>query len=268
MIDIKNKVFVFTGVTGTLGSVQAEGLAKAGAKLALLGRNQNLLSEQVDTLRQYHTEVEAYQVDVLNKAELEATASKIVARFGTIDALINAVGGNLQGATIPDDKTIFDLSENDFDTVMNLNLKGTILPSIVFGKVMSQNGKGAIVNYSSMAVDRAITRVVGYSAAKAAMENFTRWMAVEMALKFGDGLRVNAIAPGFFIAKQNQRLLTNEDGSLTERGQKIINNTPMRRFGKPEELNGAIQFLCSESASFITGAVLPIDGGFNAFSGV
>jgi len=268
LIDIKNKVFVFTGVTGTLGSVQAEGLAKAGAKLALLGRNQNLLSEQVDTLRQYHTEVEAYQVDVLNKAELEATASKIVARFGTIDALINAVGGNLQGATIPDDKTIFDLSENDFDTVMNLNLKGTILPSIVFGKVMSQNGKGAIVNYSSMAVDRAITRVVGYSAAKAAMENFTRWMAVEMALKFGDGLRVNAIAPGFFIAKQNQRLLTNEDGSLTERGQKIINNTPMRRFGKPEELNGAIQFLCSESASFITGAVLPIDGGFNAFSGV
>lgn len=268
MIDIKNKVFVFTGVTGTLGSVQAEGLAKAGAKLALLGRNQNLLSEQVDTLRQYHTEVEAYQVDVLNKAELEATASKIVARFGTIDALINAVGGNLQGATIPDDKTIFDLSENDFDTVLNLNLKGTILPSIVFGKVMSQNGKGAIVNYSSMAVDRAITRVVGYSAAKAAMENFTRWMAVEMALKFGDGLRVNAIAPGFFIAKQNQRLLTNEDGSLTERGQKIINNTPMRRFGKPEELNGAIQFLCSESASFISGAVLPIDGGFNAFSGV
>ena len=268
MIDIKNKVFVFTGVTGTLGSVQAEGLAKAGAKLALLGRNQNLLSEQVDTLRQYHTEVEAYQVDVLNKAELEATASKIVARFGTIDALINAVGGNLQGATIPDDKTIFDLSENDFDTVLNLNLKGTILPSIVFGKVISQNGKGAIVNYSSMAVDRAITRVVGYSAAKAAMENFTRWMAVEMALKFGDGLRVNAIAPGFFIAKQNQRLLTNEDGSLTERGQKIINNTPMRRFGKPEELNGAIQFLCSESASFITGAVLPIDGGFNAFSGV
>jgi NAD(P)-dependent dehydrogenase (short-subunit alcohol dehydrogenase family) len=268
LIDIKNKVFVFTGVTGTLGSVQAEGLAKAGAKLALLGRNQNLLSEQVDTLRQYHTEVEAYQVDVLNKAELEATASKIVARFGTIDALINAVGGNLQGATIPDDKTIFDLSENDFDTVLNLNLKGTILPSIVFGKVMSQNGKGAIVNYSSMAVDRAITRVVGYSAAKAAMENFTRWMAVEMALKFGDGLRVNAIAPGFFIAKQNQRLLTNEDGSLTERGQKIINNTPMRRFGKPEELNGAIQFLCSESASFITGAVLPIDGGFNAFSGV
>ena len=268
MIDIKNKVFVFTGVTGTLGSVQAEGLAKAGAKLALLGRNQNLLSEQVDTLRQYHTEVEAYQVDVLNKAELEATASKIVARFGTIDALINAVGGNLQGATIPDDKTIFDLSENDFDTVLNLNLKGTILPSIVFGKVMSQNGKGAIVNYSSMAVDRAITRVVGYSAAKAAMENFTKWMAVEMALKFGDGIRVNAIAPGFFIGKQNRDLLLNKDGSLSERGEKIIRNTPMKRFGEAEELNGPIHFLCSDSASFVTGIVLPVDGGFSAYSGV
>ena len=207
-------------------------------------------------------------MDVLNKAALENIAHHILARFGTVDGLINAVGGNLPGATIADDKTIFDLTEKDFDSVLSLNLKGTILPSMVFGEIMSKNGTGTIVNYSSMAVDRAITRVVGYSAAKAAMENFTRWMAVEMALKFGDGIRVNAIAPGFFIAKQNQRLLTNEDGTLTTRGQKIINNTPMGRFGRPEELNGAIHFLCSDSASFITGVVLPIDGGFNAFSGV
>ncbi len=268
MFDIKDKVFVFTGVTGTLGSIQAESLVRAGAKLALLGRNQALLDELVQKLRVHHPDVEAYQVDVLDKSNLETVAKEIMNRFGAIDALINAVGGNLSGATIPDDKTIFDLSEEAFDTVLRLNLKGTVLPSMVFGKEMSKKGKGSIINYSSMAVDRAITRVVGYSAAKAAMENFTRWMAVEMALKFGDGIRVNAIAPGFFIAKQNQRLLTNEDGSLTERGQKIINNTPMRRFGRPEELNGAIHFLCSESASFITGAVLPIDGGFNAFSGV
>ena len=188
--------------------------------------------------------------------------------MGRIDVLINAVGGNLPGATIPDHQSIFDLQESDFDQVIDLNLKGTVLPSMVFGKTMSEQGSGAIVNYSSMAVDRVITRVVGYSAAKAAMENFTRWMAVEMALKFGDGIRVNAIAPGFFIGKQNKALLLNEDGSLTERGQKIINNTPMKRFGNPEELSGAIHFLCSDSASFVTGVVLPVDGGFNAYSGV
>ena len=160
------------------------------------------------------------------------------------------------------------MSETDFDEVVDLNLKGTILPSIVFGEVMAKQGKGSIVNYSSMAVDRVITRVVGYSAAKAAMENFTKWMAVEMALKFGDGIRVNAIAPGFFIGKQNKNLLLNDDGSHTERGEKIIRNTPMRRFGKAEELSGAIHFLCSDSSCFVTGIVLPVDGGFSAYSGV
>ena len=149
-----------------------------------------------------------------------------------------------------------------------MNLKGTILPSIVFGEIIAKQGKGSIVNYSSMTVDRVMTRVVGYSSAKAAMENFTRWMAVEMALKFGEGIRVNAIAPGFFIGKQNKKLLLNKDGSLTDRGKKIIQNTPMKRFGKPEELNGVIHFLCSDSSKFITGAVLPVDGGFSAFSGV
>lgn len=268
MFDVKDKVFVFTGATGTLGSIQAESLLAAGAKVALLGRNQDLLNTQKKQFESYVDNIEIFQVNVLNKTALENIAQDILNRFGTVDGLINAVGGNLPGATIADDKTIFDLTEKDFDLVLSLNLKGTILPSTVFGKIMSKNGTGTIVNYSSMAVDRAITRVVGYSAAKAAMENFTRWMAVEMALKFGDGIRVNAIAPGFFIAKQNQRLLTNEDGTLTARGQKIINNTPMGRFGRPEELNGAIHFLCSDSASFITGIVLPIDGGFNAFSGV
>ena len=188
--------------------------------------------------------------------------------FGQIDGLINAVGGNLPGAVISDDKSIFDLSEKDFDEVVDLNLKGTVLPSIVFGEVMAEQGRGSIVNYSSMTVDRVITRVVGYSAAKAAMENFTRWMAVEMALKYGDGIRVNAIAPGFFIGKQNKKLLLNEDGSLTERGEKIIQNTPMKRFGKADELSGAIHFLCSDSARFVTGIVLPVDGGFSAYSGI
>lgn len=267
MFDLKDRVIVLTGSTGVLASALATSLAKAKAKLFILGRNKNLLLELKKSIGRY-TVVEYYVADVLERSQLEAVCASIVKKTGRIDVLINAVGGNLPGAVIPDEKSIFDLSEKDFDNVVDLNLKGTVLPSIVFGEVLSKQGSGSIINYSSMTVDRVITRVVGYSAAKAAMENFTKWMAVEMALKFGDGIRVNAIAPGFFIGKQNKSLLLNEDGSLTERGEKIIKNTPMKRFGKPEELNGAIHFLCSDSSKFVTGIVLPVDGGFSAYSGV
>ena len=267
MFDLKDRVIVLTGSTGVLASALASSLARAKAKLFILGRNENLLLELKKSIERY-TVVEYYVADVLERSELEAVCASIVKKTGRIDVLINAVGGNLPGAVIPDEKSIFDLSEKDFDDVVDLNLKGTVLPSIVFGEVLSKQGSGSIINYSSMTVDRVITRVVGYSAAKAAMENFTKWMAVEMALKFGDGIRVNAIAPGFFIGKQNKSLLLNEDGSLTERGEKIIKNTPMKRFGKPEELNGAIHFLCSDSSKFVTGIVLPVDGGFSAYSGV
>ncbi len=267
MFELKGKVIVLTGATGALGSALALSLAKAEAKLVLLGRNQALMDALVDQLSAFTTAV-AYAVDVMNRDDLMRVRKQIVGTFQRIDVLINAVGGNLPGAVIPDDQSIFNLSVADFDQVVDLNLKGTLLPSIVFGEVMSQQKKGSIINYSSMAVDRVITRVVGYSASKAAMENFTRWMAVEMALKFGDGIRVNAIAPGFFIGKQNRDLLLNKDGSLSERGEKIIRNTPMKRFGEAEELNGPIHFLCSDSASFVTGIVLPVDGGFSAYSGV
>ena len=267
MFELKGKVIVLTGATGALGSALALSLAKAEAKLVILGRNQALMDALVDQLSAFTTAV-AYAVDVMNRDDLMRVRKQIVGTFQRIDVLINAVGGNLPGAVIPDDQSIFNLSVADFDQVVDLNLKGTLLPSIVFGEVMSQQKKGSIINYSSMAVDRVITRVVGYSASKAAMENFTRWMAVEMALKFGDGIRVNAIAPGFFIGKQNRDLLLNKDGSLSERGEKIIRNTPMKRFGEAEELNGPIHFLCSDSASFVTGIVLPVDGGFNSYSGV
>ena len=267
MFDLKDRVIVLTGSTGVLASALASSLAKAKAKLFILGRNKNLLLELKKSTQRY-TVVEYYVADVLERSELESVCNSIVKKTGRIDVLINAVGGNLPGAVIPDEKSIFDLSEKDFDDVVDLNLKGTVLPSIIFGEVLSKQGSGSIINYSSMTVDRVITRVVGYSAAKAAMENFTKCMAVEMALKFGDGIRVNAIAPGFFIGKQNKSLLLNEDGSLTERGEKIIKNTPMKRFGKPEELNGAIHFLCSDSSKFVTGIVLPVDGGFSAYSGV
>ncbi len=267
MFDLKDRVFVLTGVTGALGGALAQSLARVKVKLILLGRSENLLKKLKSKLEK-QTTVVYHVVDVMNQSELIQTRTKILDEFGRIDSLINAVGGNLPGAVIPDDKSIFDMAETDFDEVVDLNLKGTLLPSIVFGKVMAEQGKGSIVNYSSMSVDRVITRVVGYSAAKAAMENFTRWMAVEMALKFGDGIRVNAIAPGFFIGKQNRDLLLNKDGSLTERGEKIIRNTPMGRFGEAEELSGAIHFLCSDSAAFVTGIVLAVDGGFSAYTGV
>ncbi|MEL0317491.1 MAG: SDR family oxidoreductase [Flavobacteriaceae bacterium] len=267
MFDLKDKVIILTGATGVLGSAIALSLAKAQVQLILLGRNQELLDLLNSQLTPF-TKVRTFVVDVLNKQDLLGVRSKILSELNRIDILINAVGGNLPGAVILDHKTVFDLSESDFDEVVDLNLKGTLLPSLVFGEIMGKQGKGSIINYSSMAVDRVITRVLGYSASKAAMENFTRWMAVEMALKFGDGVRVNAIAPGFFIGKQNKALLLNEDSSLTERGEKIIRNTPMKRFGEAEELNGPIHFLCSDSASFVTGVVLPVDGGFSAYSGV
>lgn len=267
MFEIKNKVIVITGATGSLGSELALSLAKSKAQLVILGRNQKLLDELSSKLNPY-TIVQTYVVNVMDRLDLVRVRNEMMLHFDRIDVLINAVGGNLPGAVIPDDKSVFELSETDFDEVVDLNLKGTLLPCLVFGELMSKKKKGSIINYSSMAVNRVITRVVGYSASKAAVENFTRWMAVEMALKFGDGIRVNAIAPGFFVGKQNKNLLYNIDGSLSERGEKIIKNTPMQRFGKAEELNGPVHFLCSDSSSFVTGVVLPVDGGFNAFSGV
>jgi NAD(P)-dependent dehydrogenase (short-subunit alcohol dehydrogenase family) len=191
-----------------------------------------------------------------------------VDEFGTIDILINAAGGNMPGATIPPDKNFFDLKIEDFQKVVDLNLHGSVIPTKVFSEVMVKNKKGVVINISSMASIRIITRVLGYSAAKAAVDNFTKWMAVEMAKKFGEGFRVNAIAPGFFITEQNRSLLTNADGTLTARGQAVIQQTPFGRFGEPEELNGTLIWLCSDAAKFVTGVVVPVDGGFSVFSGV
>lgn len=263
--DLKGKVAVVTGASGALAGSVAKSLSSAGVKLALLSRKKTSVDDLIQSLP---NKAVAFETDVLSEDRLSATRKEILSEFGSVDILLNIAGGNLPGATIGVDQTIFDLGIDDFKKVTDLNLNGTVLPSLIFGKVMADKKEGVIINYSSMAVDRAITRVAGYSASKAAMENFTRWMAVEMATKFGGGVRVNAIAPGFFIGKQNKALLTNEDGSFTERGETIIRNTPMGRFGDAEELNGAVQFLCSDAAKFITGVVLPVDGGFSAFSGV
>ena len=267
LYNIKNKVAVITGGGGVLAGKMAEGLIKSGAKVVLLDLKTESTSELVAELSNIG-EIKSIACNVLNKSILEGVKDRILSDLGRIDILINTAGGNMPGATISPDQTIFDMDMGDFDKVTNLNLNGSVLPSLVFGKVMADQGSGSIINMSSMAVDRVITRVVGYSSSKAAITNFTRWMAVEMAQKFGDGIRVNALAPGFFIGKQNKALLTNEDGSYTERGNKVIRNTPMNRFGDAEELIGATLFLCSDAAKFVTGVVLPVDGGFSIFSGV
>lgn len=266
--SLENKVAIITGGAGVLGGSIAQSLSNSGVKIVILDREQETINSVVKSINEHGGEAIGLETNVLDKSTLEQNRDAILKHFGRIDILLNAAGGNMPGATIGPDQTIFDLKMEDFQKVTDLNLNGTVLPSMVFGKVMAKQTEGCIVNFSSMTVERAITRVVGYSASKAAMENFTRWMSVEMATKFGGKIRVNAIAPGFFIGNQNRRLLTNEDGSYTDRGNTIINNTPMKRFGEAEELNGAIHFLCSEAASFITGIVIPIDGGFSAFSGV
>ncbi|MUP44848.1 SDR family oxidoreductase [Gramella sp. BOM4] len=268
MSELKGKVAVVTGGNGVLGGAIAMGFAQKGARVGILGRSEDTVNERVEEIKKQGGEAIALVADVLDKEKLLAAKQAIENKFGSPDILVNAAGGNIKGATITPDQTIFDLDLGDFDKVNQLNFKGTVLPTLIFGKTMAENKKGSIINISSMAAQRALTRVMGYSAAKAAVDNFTKWLAVEMNQKYGDGIRINAIAPGFFIGEQNRDLLLNKDGSLTARGETIVNQTPMKRFGKPEELQGAANWLASDDSSFVTGIVVPVDGGFGAFSGV
>jgi NAD(P)-dependent dehydrogenase (short-subunit alcohol dehydrogenase family) len=268
LFDVREKVVLITGGGGVLAGSMAGHLVAAGATVILLDYKKESIDEAIERLKKNSNNVHGFVCNVLDKKSLENVRERLAIKFKSIDVLINAAGGNKPGATIGEDQNIFDLSIEDFQDVVDLNLTGSVLPSLVFGKEMVKKNRGVIINISSMTAQSAITRVVGYSASKAAIDNFTKWLSVELALKFGEGLRVNAIAPGFFIGNQNRALLLNEDGSYTERGKTIIQNTPMKRFGIGEELNGTIQFLCSEASKFVTGVVIPIDGGFSAFSGV
>jgi NAD(P)-dependent dehydrogenase (short-subunit alcohol dehydrogenase family) len=233
-----------------------------------LGRRVAVAERVAQAITSQGGEAMVAAADVLARAELEAVRAVILARWNTIDILVNAAGGTTPEGTVPLDKTIFDMPLDPIQSVINLNLVGTLLPCQIFGEGIASHGQGCIVNISSLAVPRAVTRAVAYSAGKAAMENFTRWLAVELATKFGAGLRVNAITPGFFLGEQNRRLLVNEDASLTARGQRIIEHTPARRFGEPDDLVGALIWLCSKSARFVNGSVIVVDGGVNAFSGI
>ena len=273
LFSLSGKVAVVTGATGVLGGAMARGLSRAGGRVGVLGRREERAEEVAAELSRGGGEAMALPADVLDRGQLEKARDAALERWGRVDVLVNAAGGNVAGATVGEGETFFGLPREAFGEVFDLNLLGTVLPTQVFGEAMVRGAEpgeaeGSVVNVSSMAAQRPLTRVVGYSAAKAAVENLTRWLAVELARKHGPGLRVNALAPGFFLGDQNRALLTNEDGSLTERGRMIIQHTPAGHFGEPEDLVGAVVWLCSPAARFVTGVVMPVDGGYGAFGGV
>ena len=268
LFDIKDNVTVITGGTGILGRAIAKYLALNGAKVIILGRKEDVGAAIVAEIEAENPagSIEFIKTDVMNRELVEANCKEIVERYGRVDTLLNAAGGNMPGATIAPDKTFFDLDPEQFQRVLSLNLTGTVIPTQVFLKPMVEQGRGSIINFSSMAAFRPMTRVCGYAAAKAGISNFTAYMATECARKFGEGIRVNAIAPGFFLTQQNRSLLTNEDGSYTERGRDVIRQTPFGRMGEPEELCGTVHYLMSNAAKFVTGTVAVVDGGFNVFA--
>lgn len=266
LFSVDGKVVVITGGTGVLGAYIGEYLALQGAKVVLMGRRREEGDKLVKEITDKGGEAIFLTTDVMNAEKVEENCKEILARYGKVDALLNAAGGNMPGATIAPTGNFFDLKIQEFERVLNLNLTGTVIPTQVFLKPMVEAGKGTIVNFSSMAAFRPMTRVCGYAAAKAGISNFTAFLANEVATKFTPNIRVNAIAPGFFLTNQNRALLTNPDGSLTERGADVIRQTPFKRFGKPEELCGTIQYLISDASTFVTGTVAVVDGGFNAFA--
>lgn len=266
LFNISGKVVVITGGTGILGASMVEYIAQHGAKVVVLARNKEKGDNLIRKVRDNGGDAIFLVSDVNDKKVLEQNRADILAHYKKIDVLINGAGGNMPGATIGPDKTIFDLNIDDFKTVVDLNLFGTVLPSMVFGACMTDQKEGSIINISSEASLRPLTRVVGYGVSKAAVNNFTKFLATELATKFGEGLRVNAIAPGFFITEQNRALLTQSDGSYTDRGKTIIAHTPFGRFGNPEELLGTLHWLASDASKFVTGTLTVVDGGFDAFS--
>ncbi|MDB4883747.1 MAG: D-mannonate oxidoreductase [Gemmatimonadetes bacterium] len=265
--SLAGKVALVTGGYGVLGASLASGLAESGARVAILGRRRDAADAEVQKIGQAGGEAMTLVADVLDEGQLRAARDELLGEWGRVDILINAAGGNVSRAR-SDDRSIFDVPLDAFDEALRLNLHGTVTPTMIFGQTMAESGSGCVINISSMAAIRQLSGVLAYSVAKTGIDSFTRWMAVELARKYGDGVRVNAIAPGFFVTTQNEKVLINPDGSHTDRARRIIAHTPMGRFGRPEELLGAVRWLCSDSASFVTGAVIPVDGGFSLDGGV
>lgn len=273
-MDIQNdfllhgKTIVVTGGTGVLGEAFVNGISAAGGAVGILGRNEKVATERAEAIAKSGGKAVPLIADVTNEEQLVLAKEKLLREFGKIDGLVNAAGGNMPGAVIAPEQNIFQLDFDALRKVMDLNLFGTVMPTQVFGAAIAEQGQGSIVNISSMASQRVITKVLGYSMAKTAIDSYTKWFAVELAARYGDKLRMNAIAPGFFLTEQNKTLLTKEDGSLTDRGEKVIRQTPYKRFGAADELIGALVWLLSDASKFVTGTVVNVDGGFSVFGGV
>ncbi|SHF77167.1 NAD(P)-dependent dehydrogenase, short-chain alcohol dehydrogenase family [Bacteroides luti] len=266
LFNISGKVIIITGGYGVLGRGISMYLAQQGAKIVIIGRSQEEGDALVSEIKKQGGQAMFAQADVTDKAMLEDCKKQVLKNYGKIDILINAAGGNMPGATIAPSQTIFDLNIDAMKTVVDLNLFGTVLPTMVFADEMAKQKEGVILNFSSESSLRPLTRVAGYGVAKAAVNNFTQYMAGELAIKFGNGIRMNAVAPGFFLTNQNRALMLNPDGSLSDRAKSVMAHTPFNRFGEPEDLFGTVHYLISDASKFVTGTVAVVDGGFNAFT--
>ena len=268
LFSLQDKVIVVTGGTGILGGAFIKAIAKAGGQVIILGRNKEVGNKRAEEIIASGGKAFYISANVLEEADLIAARTMIIERFGTVNGLVNGAGGNMPEGILQPDADIFSLNLEGMKKAMELNLWGTLLPTQIFGSVMAKNGGGSIINISSVSAQHVVTKVLGYSMGKAAVDCYTKWFAVEVANRFGDSIRMNTIMPGFFLTEQNRTLLTNTDGSYTDRGNAVIRQTPFKRFGTPEELTGALIYLLSDASSFVTGAQIGVDGGFTVFSGV
>jgi NAD(P)-dependent dehydrogenase (short-subunit alcohol dehydrogenase family) len=268
LFSLKEKVIIVSGGTGILGGAFVKAIAAAGARVAIIGRNEKVGNARAEEINNSGGIAIFIATDVLVEAQLISAREKIIASFGRIDGLVNAAGGNIPEGVLPPEKDVFDLNIEGVKNAMGLNLWGTIIPVQIFGPEIAKSGNGSIVNISSVSTQRSVTRVLGYSMGKSAIDCYTKWFALEMANRYGDNIRMNSIMPGFFLTEQNRSLLTVPDGTLTPRGESIIRQTPFKRFGNPDELTGALIWLLSDASKFVTGSIIGVDGGFTINSGV
>jgi NAD(P)-dependent dehydrogenase (short-subunit alcohol dehydrogenase family) len=266
--SLKGKVIVVTGGTGILGNSFINGIVEAGGAVGILGRNKEVAEERAEAINKNGGQATALVADVLDEASLIAARKALLDRFGRLDGLVNGAGGNMPDGVLQPDEDIFNMNLDGMKRVMEVNLWGTLLPTQVFGDAIAKTGKGSIVNISSMNSKRAITKVLGYNMGKAAVDCYNQWFAVELANRYGDAIRMNALAPGFFLTEQNRNLLTLPEGGYTQRGGLVIKQTPFKRFGNPDELIGALVWLLSDASAFVTGSMICVDGGFSIFGGV